>query len=94
MAIDHKDVKNGVFEGLASAYLARLKPNEISHVKYIPGFINITNVEKPLIGVGLGTGLGVLRGILQHHNELKKQGKKIGKMILFSGRLFSFLIKF
>ncbi|KXS11268.1 hybrid cluster protein [Gonapodya prolifera JEL478] len=73
------------FAGLASSYLANLKPGDKVAVKIQESPIKLPSPDTPLVAVGLGTGIGVPRGILQHYAALKKKGAKITPVELFYG---------
>ncbi len=77
------------FYGVASNYLARLKPGDHVHVQvkqsqaafHLPVDIEGT----PLIMVAAGTGIAPFRGFVQERAEQIKAGRKLGPALLFFG---------
>ncbi|KAI9002911.1 Prismane-like protein [Hyaloraphidium curvatum] len=73
------------FVGLASGYLAALKPGDKVQVKVQQSPILVPSPDVPVVAVGLGSGIGVARGLVQHWAALKAQGKKVAPIELFYG---------
>lgn len=79
---------HGVFEGMCSNYLCQQKKGNM-----IYAFVQNTNTpfhlpedtRTPLIMVGPGTGIAPFRGFLQERSMQQKNGKPLGKALLFFG---------
>lgn len=78
----------GEYKGIASNYLANLKPGE-EVVMFIrtpeSGFELPDQAEVPIIMVGPGTGVAPFRGFLQARRVLKEQGQQVGEAHLYFG---------
>jgi cytochrome P450/NADPH-cytochrome P450 reductase len=78
----------GEYKGIASNYLANLKPGE-EVVMFIrtpeSGFELPENAEAPIIMVGPGTGVAPFRGFLQARRVMKEQGQQVGEAHLYFG---------
>lgn len=78
----------GEYKGIASNYLANLKPGE-EVVMFIrtpeSGFELPETAEAPIIMVGPGTGVAPFRGFLQARRVLKGQGQQVGEAHLYFG---------
>ncbi|MDQ6924660.1 MAG: cytochrome P450 [Candidatus Eremiobacteraeota bacterium] len=78
----------GTFEGVASTYLERHTGEQMidAFVKDSKsGFRLPEDRSKPIVMVGPGTGLAPFRGFLQERAALKRDGKILGRAILFFG---------
>lgn len=77
------------FYGVASNYLARLKPGDHVHiqVKQSQALFHLpTNIEEtPLIMAAAGTGIAPFRGFVQEGAEQIKAGRKLAPALLFFG---------
>ncbi|MET3942636.1 cytochrome P450/NADPH-cytochrome P450 reductase [Paenibacillus sp. PvP094] len=78
----------GEYKGIASNYLANLKPGE-EVIMFIrtpeSGFELPSDPEVPVIMVGPGTGVAPFRGFLQARRVLKEQGQSVGEAHLYFG---------
>lgn len=78
----------GEYKGIASNYLANLKPGE-EVVMFIrtpeSGFDLPDQADVPIIMVGPGTGVAPFRGFLQARRVLKEQGQQVGEAHLYFG---------
>ncbi|QOS78580.1 bifunctional cytochrome P450/NADPH--P450 reductase [Paenibacillus sp. JNUCC31] len=78
----------GEYKGIASNYLANLKPGE-EVVMFIrtpeSGFELPEKAEIPIIMVGPGTGVAPFRGFLQARRVMKQQGQQVGEAHLYFG---------
>lgn len=78
----------GEYKGIASNYLANLKPgDEIVMFTRTPesGFQLPEDAQVPVIMVGPGTGVAPFRGFLQARHVLKEQGQEVGEAHLYFG---------
>lgn len=78
----------GEYRGVASNYLAGLRPGEsVSVFISAPdsGFRLPENPETPIIMVGPGTGIAPFRGFLQARSVLKREGRTLGEARLYFG---------
>ncbi|MDQ6943908.1 MAG: cytochrome P450, partial [Candidatus Eremiobacteraeota bacterium] len=79
---------HGTFEGVASTYLERHAGEQMvdAFVKDSKsGFRLPDDPSKPIVMVGPGTGLAPFRGFLQEREALKREGKPLGRAMLFFG---------
>lgn len=78
----------GEYTGIASNYLANLKPGE-EVVMFIrtpeSGFDLPDQADVPIVMVGPGTGVAPFRGFLQARRVLKEQGQQVGEAHLYFG---------
>ncbi|PAD79435.1 bifunctional cytochrome P450/NADPH--P450 reductase [Paenibacillus campinasensis] len=78
----------GEYKGIASNYLANLKPGE-EVVMFIrtpeSGFDLPDQADVPIVMVGPGTGVAPFRGFLQARRVLKEQGQQVGEAHLYFG---------
>lgn len=78
----------GEYKGIASNYLANLKPgDEIVIFTRTPesGFQLPEDTQVPVIMVGPGTGVAPFRGFIQARHVLKEQGQELGEAHLYFG---------
>ena len=78
----------GTFEGVASTYLERHAGEQMidAFVKDSKsGFRLPDDPSKPILMIGPGTGLAPFRGFLQEREALKRDGKMLGRAMLFFG---------
>jgi cytochrome P450/NADPH-cytochrome P450 reductase len=79
---------HGIYEGVCSNFLAHM-PEGSTIYAFIQNsktpFRLPEDPATPLIMVGPGTGLAPFRGFLQERAALQKQGKTVGKALLFFG---------
>jgi len=78
----------GTFEGVASTYLERHAGEQMidAFVKDSKsGFRLPEDTSKPILMIGPGTGLAPFRGFLQEREALKRDGKTLGRALLFFG---------
>ena len=78
----------GTFEGVASTYLERHTDEQTidAFVKDSKsGFRLPGDLTKPVVMIGPGTGLAPFRGFLQEREALKRDGKTLGRALLFFG---------
>jgi len=78
----------GTFEGVASTYLERHAGEQMidAFVKDSKsGFRLPDDPSKPILMIGPGTGLAPFRGFLQEREALKRDGKVLGRAMLFFG---------
>ena len=78
----------GTFEGVASTYLERHAGEQTidAFVKDSKsGFRLPDDPSKPIVMIGPGTGLAPFRGFLQEREALKREGKVLGRALLFFG---------
>ncbi|GJE90389.1 bifunctional P-450/NADPH-P450 reductase [Phanerochaete sordida] len=76
------------FLGVASTYLARLRPNDRVQLAVRPSaaaFHPPADPATPMIMVCAGSGLAPMRGFLQERALQKKGGREVGKSVLFFG---------
>ncbi|HEV2740201.1 MAG TPA: cytochrome P450 [Candidatus Elarobacter sp.] len=79
---------HGTFEGVASTYLERHAGEQTidAFVKDSKsGFRLPDDPSKPIVMIGPGTGLAPFRGFLQEREALKRDGKALGRAMLFFG---------
>ncbi len=79
---------HGTFEGVASTYLERHAGEQTidAFVKDSKsGFRLPGDPSKPIVMIGPGTGLAPFRGFLQERESLRRDGKPLGRAILFFG---------
>ncbi|WP_223068219.1 bifunctional cytochrome P450/NADPH--P450 reductase [Paenibacillus caui] len=79
---------HGEYKGIASGYLANLKPgDQVLMFIRTPGpiFELPEDPETPVIMVGPGTGIAPFRGFLQARRALRDEGRKLGEARLFFG---------
>jgi cytochrome P450/NADPH-cytochrome P450 reductase len=79
---------HGTFEGVASTYLERHTGEQMvdAFVKDSKsGFRLPDDPSKPIVMIGPGTGLAPFRGFLQEREALKRDGKVLGRAMLFFG---------
>jgi cytochrome P450/NADPH-cytochrome P450 reductase len=79
---------HGTFEGVASTYLERHAGEQTidAFVKDSKsGFRLPADPSKPIVMIGPGTGLAPFRGFLQEREALKRDGKTLGRAMLFFG---------
>jgi len=78
----------GTFEGVASTYLERHAGEQLidAFVKDSKsGFRLPDDPSKPILMIGPGTGLAPFRGFLQEREALEREGKRLGRALLFFG---------
>jgi cytochrome P450/NADPH-cytochrome P450 reductase len=78
----------GIYKGIASNYLADLKPgDEVVMFVRTPesGFQLPESPEVPIIMVGPGTGVAPFRGFLQARHVMKEEGAQVGEAHLYFG---------
>lgn len=76
------------FLGVASTYLASLRPGDKAQVAVRPSaaaFHPPEDVSTPLVVFSAGTGLAPMRGFIQERALQKKAGKEVGTAVLFFG---------
>ncbi|HEY0383219.1 MAG TPA: cytochrome P450 [Candidatus Elarobacter sp.] len=79
---------HGTFEGVASTYLERHAGEHMidAFVKDSKsGFRLPDDPSKPILMIGPGTGLAPFRGFLQEREALERDGKTLGRALLFFG---------
>jgi cytochrome P450/NADPH-cytochrome P450 reductase len=78
----------GRFTGVASTYLAHLKPGDRVSVAVRPsqsGFHPPADPSVPIVMVCAGTGVAPFRGFLQERAAQKAAGRTVGRALLFFG---------
>ena len=79
---------NGTFQGICTNYLANAENGQPIRAYVRPMEMDFRlpeDLQKPMMMIGAGTGLAPYRGFLQERAALKKQGKNLGKALLFFG---------
>lgn len=78
-----------VFNGVASSYLARLKPGARLHCAVSSTNANFhlpRNTETPVIMIAAGTGLAPMRGFIEERAAIAAaSGRKVGPALLYFG---------
>ncbi|EJU05224.1 cytochrome P450 [Dacryopinax primogenitus] len=78
----------GEFVGVASNYLAHLKPGDPVSLAIRQSAVNFhlpADVTKPIVMFCAGSGLAPMRGFLQDRVEQLEAGREVGKALLFFG---------
>lgn len=82
---------HGLFQGVASSYLARLQPGDRVSVAVRPSNIRFhppADPATPMIMICAGSGIAPFRGFLQERAAQKAAGQPVGPALLFFGATY------
>ena len=85
--VDWKRNSNGELRiGQCTNYLSNLSANSLVTVTIKPSVMTLPpRSEQPVIMSGLGTGMAPFRAFIQERAMEKREGKKVGPMVLYFG---------
>ncbi|XP_050531790.1 NADPH--cytochrome P450 reductase [Daktulosphaira vitifoliae] len=89
--VEYETPTSRINRGVATNLLSQLKPKENEPLPIIPVFIRRSQFrlppksQTPIIMIGPGTGLAPFRGFIQERDFARKEGREVGKMILYFG---------
>ncbi|KAL1922004.1 uncharacterized protein VTP21DRAFT_10646 [Calcarisporiella thermophila] len=86
VAVDWQTKSGEVRQGQCTRYLANLRVGDQVTVSIKPSVMRLPPLDsQPVLMAGLGTGMAPFRAFLQEREMARREGRKVGPMILYFG---------